>query len=166
MLVRRSVAVLVSSVSRGLMIRDAVDSVLRQFLAADELIIVGDGSTDECSLDALADLERGGIDVLPQGNSGFGAARSSGIHSVTADLVAGSTATPISVLVSSTRPSQRSMTKTSWRRRRGWRCSERLTELSAQRVGLSWVFSPATLAPPRQYFAGISGTRLEGMPKI
>lgn len=85
---RRSVAVVVSSFNQGLMVREAVDSVLRQSLTADELVVVDDGSTDPASIEVLADLEREGVNVLRQLNAGVSAARNAGIRSVRSELVA------------------------------------------------------------------------------
>jgi glycosyltransferase involved in cell wall biosynthesis len=84
----QSVAVVVSSFNQGVMIREAVDSVLGQSLEPIDLIVVDDGSTDIASLEVLANLERDGVPVLRQSNGGVSAARNAGIRAIDADLVA------------------------------------------------------------------------------
>lgn len=84
----RSVAVVVSSFNQGSMIREAVDSVARQSVAPDEIVVVDDGSSDEESLAVLAGLEREDVRVIRQQNSGVSAARNAGIRCVHTDLVA------------------------------------------------------------------------------
>jgi glycosyltransferase involved in cell wall biosynthesis len=84
---RRSIAVVVSSFNQGLMIRGAVASVSGQSIPADDIVVVDDGSTDEDSLDVLADLQREGVRVIRQSNAGVSAARNTGVRSVGSDLV-------------------------------------------------------------------------------
>jgi GT2 family glycosyltransferase len=84
----QSIAVVVASFNQGLMIREAVSSILAQSLRPDDLVVVDDGSTDPESLDVLASLETDGVRVLRQSNHGVSSARNAGIGSVTADLVA------------------------------------------------------------------------------
>jgi glycosyltransferase involved in cell wall biosynthesis len=52
-----------------------------------ELVIINDGSTDEATLRALAELEREGICVLHQENRGLSSARMTGVHATTAPYV-------------------------------------------------------------------------------
>jgi glycosyltransferase involved in cell wall biosynthesis len=84
----QDVAVVVSSFNQGLMIREAVESVLNQSLRQIELVIVDDGSTYPASLEVLTGLEREGVHVLRQANRGVSAARNAGIRSVDAELIA------------------------------------------------------------------------------
>lgn len=52
-----------------------------------ELVVIDDGSTDERTLLVLADLEREGVRVLRQQNSGPSAARMAGVHTTSAPYV-------------------------------------------------------------------------------
>ena len=82
------VGVVISSFNQGLMIEEAVTSVLAQTLLPVHVVVVDDGSTDVSSLEVLAHLEGQGVRVLRQSNQGVSAVRNAGIKSIDAELVA------------------------------------------------------------------------------
>lgn len=84
----QNVAVVVSSFNQGLMVREAVVSVLDQSLGPVQLVVVDDGSTDPESVDVLAELEREDVRILRQPNRGVSAARNAGVRFLDAGLVA------------------------------------------------------------------------------
>ena len=67
------------------MVREAVASSICQNPA--ELVIVNDGSTDEETLQCLADLEATGIHVIHQENRGLSGARMRGVQETIAPLI-------------------------------------------------------------------------------
>jgi len=71
-----TVSVIIPTLNRGWVLREAIESVLAQEYANVELIVVNDGSTDDTK-DILAGYE--GITVLEQPNRGVSAARNSGV---------------------------------------------------------------------------------------
>lgn len=73
-----NVSVVITSYNQNEMIREAVDSVRRQTLRPDAIIVVDDGSTDQASVQVLDELEQADdITVIRQGNAGPSAARKS-----------------------------------------------------------------------------------------
>ena len=63
-----NVSVVITSYNQNEMIREAVDSVRRQTLRPDAIIVVDDGSTDQASVQVLDELEQAdGITVIRQG---------------------------------------------------------------------------------------------------
>lgn len=82
-----SVGVVITNFNQGDVIDEAVRSVLGQRRAAEELVVVDDGS-DARSDDALDDLVRRGVRVLRQRNRGVSAARNTGITELRTDCVA------------------------------------------------------------------------------
>ncbi len=71
-----NVSVVITSYNQNEMIREAVDSVRRQKLRSDAIIVVDDGSTDPASVQVLDELEQAeDITVIRQGNAGPSAAR-------------------------------------------------------------------------------------------
>lgn len=81
------VSVVLPVYNRAHYVGEAIDSVLGQTRAPDELIVVDDGSTD----DSVAVVERfthSSVRILRRTNGGIGAARNTGLAAVTGDLVA------------------------------------------------------------------------------
>jgi len=80
------VSVIIPTYNRAWILREAVDSVLKQDYPEFELIVVDDGSTD-----ATADLLAGygaRLQVFRQPNRGVSAARNTGIRAATGSLIA------------------------------------------------------------------------------
>ena len=83
-----NVSVVITSYNQNEMIREAVDSVRRQTLRPDAIIVVDDGSTDPASVQVLDELEQADdITVVRQGNAGPSAARNVGIRAARTDCV-------------------------------------------------------------------------------
>ena len=83
-----NVSVVITSYNQNEMIREAVDSVRRQKLRPDAIIVVDDGSTDPASVQVLDELEQADdITVVRQGNAGPSAARNVGIRAARTDCV-------------------------------------------------------------------------------
>lgn len=80
------VSVIIPTFNRGWILREAINSVLKQDYQHVELIVVDDGSTDNTS-DILNDY-KGEIVVIRQKNSGVSAARNRGIRTATGSYVA------------------------------------------------------------------------------
>src|SRR6185437_2151448 len=81
-----TVSVVIPAYNAGDFIEDAIASVLHQEAAADEIIVVNDGSTDR----DYKDLERlhGTIRVIDQPNRGVSAARNLGCEAATGRYIA------------------------------------------------------------------------------
>ena len=82
-----SVGVVITSFNQGDMIREAVESVLGQSRAAEELIVVDDGSGVGAS-EVLDALGQRGVRLLRQRNLGVSTARNSGFAELHTDCVA------------------------------------------------------------------------------
>lgn len=83
-----NVSVVITSYNQNEMIRETVDSVRRQTLRPDAIIVVDDGSTDPASVHVLDELEQADdITVVRQGNAGPSAARNVGIRAARTDYV-------------------------------------------------------------------------------
>ena len=80
------ISVIIPTFNRAWSLGRAVDSVLAQTLAPEEIIVVNDGSTDHTA-ELLADYE-GFITVLTQPNAGVSSARNTGIRHSTGEWVA------------------------------------------------------------------------------
>ncbi|MFD6164501.1 glycosyltransferase family 2 protein [Oerskovia sp. NPDC060287] len=84
---RASVGVVVTGFDQGDLVREAVESVLRQTRAPDQVVVVDDGSTDAWSLEVLDVLRADGlVQVLRQENAGVSAARNAGLSLLTTEL--------------------------------------------------------------------------------
>lgn len=82
----------ITSFNQGTMILEAVESLCAQTLLPQKIIIVDDGSTDECSIRVLKDMEQRSDLPIPimiyyQENGGVSAARNAGIKKVHSPMV-------------------------------------------------------------------------------
>lgn len=82
----------ITSFNQGTMILEAVESLCAQTLLPKKIIIVDDGSTDECSMRVLKDIEKKSDLPIPimihyQENRGVSAARNAGIKKTEAPMV-------------------------------------------------------------------------------
>lgn len=82
----------ITSFNQGTMILEAVESLCDQTLLPKKIIIVDDGSTDECSMRVLKDIEKKSDLPIPimihyQENRGVSAARNAGIKKTEAPMV-------------------------------------------------------------------------------
>jgi glycosyltransferase involved in cell wall biosynthesis len=84
--VRSSIAVVIPCHDDGATLGEAVDSVLRQDVPA-EVIVVDDGSTDAATAAVLRRLADDGVRVLRQDNRGPGPARMAGVSATRAEYV-------------------------------------------------------------------------------
>ena len=82
-----SVAVIVPVFELGAFLDETLASVRSQTRAADELIVVDDGSAGAETLAALERAERAGAKVIRQSNQGLGAARNTGIRAARSTCV-------------------------------------------------------------------------------
>jgi len=80
------ISVVIPTFNRAATVAAAVDSVLAQRPAVDELIVVDDGSTDETALILAGYGDR--IRVVSQANGGASAARNTGIRAARCDWIA------------------------------------------------------------------------------
>lgn len=83
----RGVAVVITNYNYGALVGGAVESVLRQTVEVDEVVVIDDGSTDD-SLERLApyrDSPR--VRIIQQANQGVAAARNNGITATKAPFV-------------------------------------------------------------------------------
>ncbi len=81
-----SVSVVIPTYNRVHLLERALDSVLRQTLAADEIIVVDDGSTDDTA-STLKSLHPE-VKLIQQDNLGVSAARNTGISAARHDWIA------------------------------------------------------------------------------
>lgn len=81
------VSVVLPVYNRERYVGEAIASVLDQTLPPDELIVVDDGSTDG-SVAVVERHARPCVRLLRRANGGIGAARNTGLHAVTGELVA------------------------------------------------------------------------------
>ncbi|MCI8891797.1 MAG: glycosyltransferase family 2 protein [Eubacterium sp.] len=82
----------ITSYNQGTMILEAVDSICTQTVLPQKIIIVDDGSTDECSIRVLKEIEKKSDLPIPviihyQENRGVSAARNAGIKKAQAPMV-------------------------------------------------------------------------------
>jgi glycosyltransferase involved in cell wall biosynthesis len=80
------IAVVIPCFDDGATVRETVASVTRQPEEC-ELVVVDDGSTEEGTLAALAELERDGVRVVRRENGGLARARMTGVEATTAPYV-------------------------------------------------------------------------------
>jgi glycosyltransferase involved in cell wall biosynthesis len=83
---RATVSVVIPTFNRAAMLRRAIDSVLAQTRAADEIIVVDDGSTDDTR--RVIESYAGKVRYIHQSNAGVGAARNAGIDAAAAQFIA------------------------------------------------------------------------------
>jgi len=82
-----SVSVIIPTYNRWQVLQRAIDSVLAQSTAADEIIVVDDGSTDN-TRDLLLSTYGEHIRVMSQPNKGVSAARNAGLKISSGDWIA------------------------------------------------------------------------------
>src|SRR5215207_944051 len=82
-----SVSVVIPCFNLGTYLREAVDSVQAQTRAADEVVVVDDGSTDEGTIEALNGLRAEGLIVYRTPNRGAPRARNFGIERSRGDFL-------------------------------------------------------------------------------
>jgi glycosyltransferase involved in cell wall biosynthesis len=81
------VSVVVTAYNSETFVKDAVESVLRQTLPVDEVVVVDDGSSDRTGEIVKQFAERG-VRYLYQDNQGPGAARNRGVNETSGELIA------------------------------------------------------------------------------
>ena len=86
-----AVEAVVTSYNQGGLILEALDSLYRQTVWPERILLVDDGSTDAASLTVLSEIEAGPtpvpVQVLRRPNGGVSAARNTGIRAARADFV-------------------------------------------------------------------------------
>jgi glycosyltransferase involved in cell wall biosynthesis len=82
------ISVIIPTYNRAALLREAIESVLAQTRAADEIIVVDDGSTDDTRA-TVADREQrdGRVRYVWQPNAFQSAARNNGVRHATGDLL-------------------------------------------------------------------------------
>lgn len=86
-MIETRVSVVITAYNSEAYIADAIQSVLNQSRAVDEIVVVDDGSTD-CTRRVVAEFADQGIKCIQQQNSGSGAARNKGIGETSGELIA------------------------------------------------------------------------------
>ena len=86
-----AVEAVVTSYNQGELILEALDSLYRQTVRPERILLVDDGSTDAASLAVLSEIEAGPtpapVQVLRRPNGGVSAARNTGIRAARAEFV-------------------------------------------------------------------------------
>lgn len=80
------ISVIIPCYNQGEYLPDAIDSVLAQTIAAHEIIVIDDGSTDK-TLEIAKSYESKGIKIVSQVNKGLPGARNAGIMNATGDYI-------------------------------------------------------------------------------
>lgn len=75
-----TISIIIPCYNHGLFVREAVASVLELHDVLFEIIVVNDGSSDEYTIQVLSELEKEGIRVIHQKNSGLATARNIGVY--------------------------------------------------------------------------------------
>ena len=78
-------AVVIPCFNDGAFVGEAIDSLANE--EPHELVVVDDGSTDEATITKLQELERDGVRIVRQPNSGLAAARMAGVNATSARYV-------------------------------------------------------------------------------
>lgn len=86
-MIEARVSVVITAYNSEAYIADAIQSVLNQSRAVDEIVVVDDGSTDSTRR-VIADFAEQGIKVIQQHNMGAGAARNKGIRETSGEFIA------------------------------------------------------------------------------
>jgi glycosyltransferase involved in cell wall biosynthesis len=86
-MIESRLSVVITAYNSEAYIADAVQSVLNQSRAVDEIVVVDDGSTDS-TRHVVADFADQGIKFIQQPNMGAGAARNKGIRETSGEFIA------------------------------------------------------------------------------
>ena len=86
-MIEARVSVVITTYNNAEYIADAIQSVLNQSRAVDEIVVVDDGSTDSTRR-VVADFADQGIKFIQQQNKGAGAARNKGIRETSGEFIA------------------------------------------------------------------------------
>lgn len=86
-MIEARVSVVITAYNSAAYIADAIESVLNQSRAVDEIVVVDDGSTDSTRR-VVADFAHEGIKFIQQHNTGPGAARNKGIRETSGEFIA------------------------------------------------------------------------------
>ncbi|WP_082420489.1 glycosyltransferase [Paenibacillus sp. A3] len=81
------VSVIIPCYNHGKFIEETIESIKKNTYKNFEIIIVNDGSTDEETLKVLDHVEKSGVKVLHQENSGLSAARNTGINTAIGEFI-------------------------------------------------------------------------------
>lgn len=81
------VSAVITAYNSETFVKDAVESVLRQTLPVNEVVVVDDGSSDRTGEIVKQFAERG-VRYLYQDNQGPGAARNCGVNETSGELIA------------------------------------------------------------------------------
>lgn len=81
------VSIVIPCYNQGHYIQDAIDSVISYNEYETEIIIIDDGSTDEFTIEKLAELKKSGLNVIHQKNSGLAFTRNRGIKLANAQYI-------------------------------------------------------------------------------
>ncbi|HYE62091.1 MAG TPA: glycosyltransferase [Phycisphaerales bacterium] len=84
---RASVSVVIPCFNMGATLPETVESVRKQTVPAQEIIVIDDGSTDSETVRVIAGLEREGVRVVRQHNQGLSMARNAGCAAAASEWV-------------------------------------------------------------------------------
>jgi glycosyltransferase involved in cell wall biosynthesis len=86
-MIEQRVSAIITAYNSEAFIAEAIQSILKQSRAVDEIVVVDDGSTDS-TRQVVAQFEDQGIKFIQQHNKGAGAARNKGIKETTGEFIA------------------------------------------------------------------------------